>query len=176
MTVRAALLQLLDEGERHGYQLKVDFESRTGGIWPLNVGQVYTTLDRLIRDDRVIAVGGAGEASQRLYRITEEGRREVKEWLTASPSEAVPPRDDLVMKVLVAMGRGAPEALSVIDHQRSALMSQLQAARRRQPKESPEANAQRLAQDSVLRRMEADLSWLEHCEESLRQVSSRRHR
>ena len=53
MTVRSAILQLLDEGDRHGYQLKVDFEARTGGIWPLNVGQVYTTLDRLLRDGLV---------------------------------------------------------------------------------------------------------------------------
>jgi DNA-binding PadR family transcriptional regulator len=50
MTVREGLLALLQEGPRHGYQLKTEFESATGGVWPLNVGQVYTTLDRLERE------------------------------------------------------------------------------------------------------------------------------
>ena len=113
MTVRSALLQLLDEGERHGYQLKVDFEARTGGIWPLNVGQVYTTLDRLHRDGLVLAEDAAGEASQRLYRITEEGRHEVKRWLTSSAVDANPPRDELIMKVLLAIGRGPDEAIDL---------------------------------------------------------------
>jgi DNA-binding PadR family transcriptional regulator len=174
VTVRAALLQLLDEAESHGYQLKVDFESRTGGIWPLNVGQVYTTLDRLVRDGCVVPVGAEGQESQRLYRITEDGRREVKEWLMASPSDQNPSRDPLVMKVLVAVGAAPPAALSTIDQQRSALMAQLQTARRRQPKGSAITTAQRLARDSLMRRMEADLSWLDHCEEAVRHMSTRR--
>ena len=47
MAVREGLLALLANGPRHGYQLKTGFESATGGMWPLNVGQVYTTLERL---------------------------------------------------------------------------------------------------------------------------------
>ena len=91
MTIRAALLQLLDEEPRHGYQLKVEFETRTGGIWPLNVGQVYTTLDRLARDGCVEEIDGAAapagdktEASApagspaRTYRITEDGRDQMR--------------------------------------------------------------------------------------------------
>ena len=65
MTIRAALLQLLDERECHGYQLKVEFEARTGGLWPLNVGQVYTTLDRLVRDGMVAEDGSARTGSPR---------------------------------------------------------------------------------------------------------------
>ena len=118
MTVRSAILQLLDEGDRHGYQLKVDFEARTGGIWPLNVGQVYTTLDRLLRDGMVEQIGPQTEAGQRTYRITEDGRRDVKRWLEASPVDADPPRDELIMKVLLAIGRGPEEALAL--HRRPA--------------------------------------------------------
>src|SRR5262245_62074215 len=115
MTVRSAILQLLDEGDRHGYQLKVDFEARTGGIWPLNVGQVYTTLDRLLRDGFVEEVGTQSDAGQRTYRVTESGRNEVKRWLAGSPVDADPPRDELIMKVLLAIGRGPDEALALID-------------------------------------------------------------
>ena len=167
MSVRAALLQLLDEGDRHGYQLKVDFEARTGGIWSLNVGQVYTTLERLARDGRVVAVDG-GDTNQRTYRITEDGRREVKQWLTSSPSDGDPPRDELIMKVLLAMGRSREEAASVIDDQRGALLVALQMGRRQQRRRSDDDAAARLAHDALLSRLEADVAWLDRCEELLR--------
>ena len=168
MTVRAALLQLLDEGERHGYQLKVDFEARTGGIWPLNVGQVYTTLERLVRDGRVAESAGDGE--HRTYRITEDGRREVKEWLASSPTDAQPPRDELIMKVLLAVGRGGKDAVQVIDDQRAALLVALQQGRRQQRARGGEVGsmAERMAHDALLTRLEADVTWLDRCEEVLR--------
>lgn len=171
VTVRAALLQLLDEGDRHGYQLKVDFEARTGGIWPLNVGQVYTTLDRLVRDGRAQAVG-QGEDQQRLYRITEDGRREVKEWLAASAVDSAPPRDELLMKVLLALGRGGADALAVIDDQRAALLMALQMGRRRQRRrDGDDALPERLAHDALLTRIEADVTWLDRCEDALREAA-----
>ncbi|MCC5950637.1 MAG: helix-turn-helix transcriptional regulator, partial [Acidimicrobiia bacterium] len=80
MSIRAALLQLLDESDAHGYQLKSEFERRTGGVWPLNVGQVYTTLDRLRRDGLVdelepVTAGAAGDGrTHRRYTITDPAR------------------------------------------------------------------------------------------------------
>jgi DNA-binding PadR family transcriptional regulator len=168
VSIRAALLQLLDEGERHGYQLKVDFEARTGGIWPLNVGQVYTTLERLARDGCVTETDG-GDATQRTFRVTEDGRRELKQWLATSPVDSGPPRDELIMKVLVAIGRGGADALAVIDEQRSALLLALQMGRRRQrARTRDDATAERLAHDAVLTRLEADVTWLDRCEEAVR--------
>jgi DNA-binding PadR family transcriptional regulator len=169
MTIRSALLQLLDEGERHGYQLKVDFEARTGGIWPLNVGQVYTTLDRLQRDGLVVATDPPDEASQRRYTITDDGRAEVKRWLAASAVDTNPPRDELIMKVLLAIGRGHDEAIALIDEQRSALLAALQLGRRRQRAEPDGGGpSKRLARDAVLTRVEADLTWLDRCEDLIR--------
>jgi DNA-binding PadR family transcriptional regulator len=171
VTVRAALLQLLAEGDRHGYQLKVDFEARTGGIWPLNVGQVYSTLDRLVRDGRASELEG-GDASQKTYRITEEGRREVKGWLTSTPVDTSPPRDELIMKVLLAVGRGGSEALALIDDQRSAMLAALQTARRQQRRRAEgDDAADYLAHDALLTRLEADLVWLDRCEERVRAAS-----
>jgi DNA-binding PadR family transcriptional regulator len=158
---------MLAEGERHGYQLKVDFEARTGGVWPLNVGQVYTTLDRLVRDGAVTEVDGAGSPDQRVYRLTEDGRGELKAWLSSSPLDRTPPRDDLVVKVLVAVGGDAAAALQVVDDQRAALLSALQAGRRRQRALPDEDMAERLARDVLLARVEADLAWLDRCEERL---------
>jgi DNA-binding PadR family transcriptional regulator len=61
VSVRNALLALLEQGPRYGYQLRAEFEHRTGGTWPLNVGQVYTTLARLERDGLVEGRGADGE-------------------------------------------------------------------------------------------------------------------
>ena len=57
MSVRHALLALLSEGPKYGLRLRQEFEARTGEMWPLNVGQVYTTLQRLERDGLVESDG-----------------------------------------------------------------------------------------------------------------------
>ena len=53
MSIRQGILAMLAAGPRYGYQLRTEFEERTGGTWPLNIGQVYTTLSRLERDGLV---------------------------------------------------------------------------------------------------------------------------
>src|SRR5450756_3156097 len=114
MSVRHALLALLSEGPKYGLQLREEFEARTGEVWPLNVGQVYTTLQRLERDGLVAAVGedqaggdSAGEpvaqgAPQKAYQITDAGAAELARWLRVPPDLSTPPRDDLVMKIPVS--------------------------------------------------------------------------
>jgi hypothetical protein len=54
MSIRHGLLALLESGSRYGYELRASFESSTGATWPLNIGQVYTTLSRLERDGLVL--------------------------------------------------------------------------------------------------------------------------
>ena len=73
MSVRHALLALLSEGPKYGLQLRQEFEARTGEVWPLNVGQVYTTLQRLERDGLVESDDSAEEGPQKGFHITEEG-------------------------------------------------------------------------------------------------------
>src|SRR4029453_725375 len=102
MSVRHALLALLSEGPKYGLQLRQEFEAGTGEIWPLNVGQVYTTLQRLERDGFVEADDAAGEGPQKGFRITAAGEDELVLWLRTPPDLASPPRDELVIKVLVS--------------------------------------------------------------------------
>src|SRR3954447_7552000 len=102
MSIRHALLALLTEGPKYGLQLRQEFEARTGEVWPLNVGQVYTTLQRLERDALVVS-DDMPDGPQRSYRISAAGRRELNSWLQAPPDMLQPPRDELVMKVLVAV-------------------------------------------------------------------------
>jgi DNA-binding PadR family transcriptional regulator len=169
MAVREGLLALLREGPSHGYQLKTAFEAATGGTWPLNVGQVYTTLDRLQRDGFVTATEADG---QKHYAITAAGREELGEWWTAAPADASPPRDELLLKVLFAIGQGPDHALDVITRHRTALTRLLQERRRatRPGRPGPDLAAV-LVSEAVVARAEADLRWLDTCE--ARVLSSR---
>lgn len=162
---------MLQDEPRYGYQLKTEFESATGGIWPLNVGQVYTTLDRLERDGFVSME--LGDDEQKLYTITTKGLGELGEWWEAVPADEPPPRDELMLKVLIAIEHGPDHALVVLTRQRSALTSLLQLRRReRTPADSPpdaspptgDALAARLVTDALIVRAEADLRWLDVCE------------
>src|SRR6188472_3948172 len=103
MSVRHALLALLSDGAKYGLQLRQEFEARTGEVWPLNVGQVYTTLQRLERGGLVVTDDGENERSQKRYRITSDGARELRNWLVTPPDLVPPPRDELVIKALVAL-------------------------------------------------------------------------
>ncbi len=170
MAVREGLLALLHEGPRHGYQLKTEFETATGGVWPLNIGQVYTTLDRLERDGLVeLAEVGA----QKTYRITHAGAAALGEWWQTVPSDDPPPRDELMLKVLMAVESGAEQALEVITRHRTALLGLLQLRRRelgRGPRttgEGGEALAAAMVSDALVVRAEADLRWLDLCESRL---------
>jgi len=174
MAVREGLLALLHEGPRHGYQLKTEFETATGGVWPLNIGQVYTTLDRLERDGLVeLHESGAHKS----YRITHAGVAALGEWWQTVPSDDPPPRDELMLKILMAVEAGPEQALSVITRHRTALLTLLQ-LRRRELRAGPAAGLARegltgeglaaaMVGDALVVRAEADLRWLDLCESRL---------
>ena len=133
MSVRHALLALLSEGPKYGLQLREEFEARTGEVWPLNVGQVYTTLQRLERDGLVEtangdtpaehdALGTVPGAPQKAFRITPAGSAELDQWLRVPPDLSSPPRDELVMKVLVAITVPAGDVHEIIQAHRTFLV------------------------------------------------------
>ena len=134
--VKQALLALLEQGPKYGYQLRTEFEERTGATWPLNVGQVYTTLARLERDGLVQQVDGAGSDAADtggpgpdghvVYRVTDLGRAEVLAWFTTPVPRTQPPRDELAIKLALAVTVPGVDVGTVIQQQRSATMSALQ--------------------------------------------------
>src|SRR5471032_2109359 len=121
MRVRHALLALLSEGPKYGLQLRQEFEARTGEVWPLNVGQVYTTLQRLERDGLVEADDDVEEGPQKGFRLTEEGQAELAHWLRTPPDLSSPPRDELVIKVMVALRMPGTDVHEVIQVHRRYL-------------------------------------------------------
>lgn len=177
MAVKEGLLALLQEGPAYGYQLKTAFEVATGGVWPLNVGQVYTTLDRLARDG-LVEVDDAGE--QKRYTLTAAGREELAAWWQLAPADEPPPRDELLLKVLFALESGPDRALEVLTRHRTALTSRLQAHRRASRAAAADGDgvagdalARALVADAVATRAEADLRWLDLCEARLLRVGRR---
>src|SRR3954470_23492290 len=99
--VRFALLALLADAPAHGYELKLRFERSVGGVWPLNVGQVYDALRRLERDRLVEPVDGE-DGERRPFRVTAEGAAVSDRWLAASDGAPGLARDELAIRVLVA--------------------------------------------------------------------------
>nr|BFF24195.1 hypothetical protein GCM10025732_21600 [Glycomyces mayteni] len=102
MSVKHSLLALLERGPAYGYQLRSAFESATGNTWPLNIGQVYTTLNRLERDELVEALP-ENDSGQRPYRITDSGRRHLAGWFASPVQAADRPRDELTIKLALAV-------------------------------------------------------------------------
>src|SRR5258708_37985490 len=126
MSVKHALLALLSEGPKYGLQLRQEFEARTGEVWPLNVGQVYTTLQRLERDGLVESDDAIEDGPQKGFRITANGQAELAEWLRTPPDLSSPPRDELVMKVLVALRVPGIDVHKVVQVHRRHLVELMQ--------------------------------------------------
>ncbi len=174
MSVRHGLLALLSRGPRYGYQLRAEFEASTATTWPLNIGQVYTTLSRLERDG-LVSRGDQGDQDEQgrvRYAITPEGRDELDRWFAKPVSRADRPRDELVIKLAMAVTTPGVDVAAVIRAQRSATMRGMQELTRalRSLDTSAEA-AQRLVIDSMIFHAEAEQRWLDHCEAVLARPS-----
>ena len=167
MSVRHGLLALLERGTRYGYQLRSEFEHATGGTWPLNIGQVYTTLARLERDGMVRALP-ENDGGQRPYEITPSGRAELTLWFTTPVAQADRPRDELAIKLALALTTPGVDVRSVVQTQRTATMRQLQELTRLKTGNDPTSDlAWHLVLEAMVFQAEAEVRWLDHCESSL---------
>jgi len=167
MSIRHALLALLSEGPKYGFQLRQEFEARTGEMWPLNVGQVYTTLQRLERDGLVASEDATGDGPQKGFRITSDGARELAEWLRTPPDQT-PPRDELLIKVLVAAGLPDVDVRDVLQAHRRHLIESMQRYTRLKADAPEEDVAFALAVDAELFRLEAMVRWLDAADARLK--------
>jgi DNA-binding PadR family transcriptional regulator len=170
MSVRNGLLALLTEGPKYGSQLRTEFEERTGKTWPLNIGQVYTTLARLERDSLVLAADASEDAAAqdlRHYELTSSGRDVVRAWFdTAVPHEAAP-RDELAIKMNLALSLPEVDVVQLIGAQRVESMRTLQSYTRLKAASDATDLSWQLTLDLMIFHSEAELRWLDHCEQSL---------
>jgi DNA-binding PadR family transcriptional regulator len=172
MSVPHALLALLSEGPKFGLRLQSEFESRTGEVWPLNVGQVYTTLQRLERDGLVESDDGEAARSQKRFRITPAGDRELADWLRTPPDLVPPPRDELVIKVLVALQVPGANVQEILQVHRRHVIEVMQRYTRVKAAAGADDVALALVADAELFRLEAIVRWLDAADVRLKQRPS----
>lgn len=170
MSVRQSLLAILDQGPCYGYQLKSEFDRRTGSTWPLNVGQVYNTLERLERDG-LVARADASEGEQQHFQITPAGHTEVASWLGSPVVRSAAARDELAIKLAIAVTLPGVDVTAVIQVQRAATLRTLQdLTRTKNATDNPETAEQLswlLVVDSLIFQAEAEVRWLDHSETRL---------
>lgn len=176
MSIRHGLLALLERGPRHGYQLRSEFDAATGATWPLNVGQVYSTLDRLERDGLVGQDGDPDAEGRIAYRITELGRADLALWFGSPVTRQGAPRDELAIKLALAVTTPGVDVLTVVQTQRAATMTSLQELTRLKLRADGDAGelAWSLVLDSLVFRAEAEIRWLDHCESRVARAAAQR--
>ncbi|WP_327680457.1 PadR family transcriptional regulator [Kitasatospora sp. NBC_00458] len=177
MSIRHGLLALLDQGPRYGYQLRTEFEARTGATWPLNVGQVYTTLARLERDGLVVPAGEDDEGHQ-FYAVTDAGRAELRTWFDSPVPRTNPPRDELAIKLAMAVTVPGVDVPAVVQGQRRHSIKALQDYTRLKARALAGTEAAGhdtagadlawlLVLEQLIFQTEAEVRWLDHCETRL---------
>jgi len=171
MSVRHALLALLSEGPKYGLQLRQEFEARTGEVWPLNVGQVYTTLQRLERDGLVVSDGPSEDGPQKGFRITPEGVEELAGWLRTPPDLSSPPRDELVIKVLIALRVPGVDVHEVMQVHRRYLVELMQEWTRLKEYAADRDLGFALIVDAELFRLDAVIRWLDAAEGRIKRAA-----
>ena len=170
MSVPHALLALLSEGPKYGLRLQSEFELRTGEVWPLNVGQVYTTLQRLERAGFVETDAEGGERSQKRFRITSDGARELADWLRTPPGLVPPPRDELVIKVLIASRLPGVDVQEILQAHRRQVVEVMQRYTHLKAGTAEDEVGLALVVDAELFRLEAIVRWLDAAEVRLKQL------
>lgn len=175
LAVKHGILGILAERPRHGYELKTEFDLLTGGLWELNVGQIYSTLERM-RKDGLVSLEGVDEAGEdrKVYRVTESGLAELAAWLERSPLKPRPLRDEVFVRLWLLLVRDPAAACALIDSQRRIYLQQMVALTRQKIDLAREPRGvtwlqRQLLLDAALLHAEADLKWLDTCEAKLQQ-------
>lgn len=164
VAVRFGLLAVFADGPKYRAQVGAEFESRTGGTWPLNVGQVYQTLDRLRRDG-MLAPAGSDEAGRDLLVMTDAGRQALHSWFDTPLTREDRPRSELAIKLVMATTTPGQDVAAVVQRQRTETMRQLRDYTTLQRGATDQhADAWLLLLDFLIFAAEAEIRWLDHME------------
>ncbi|MEN2467011.1 PadR family transcriptional regulator [Ornithinibacillus sp. JPR2-1] len=165
MSVKHSLLALLYEKPRHGYELKTGFEEMVQGMWPLNAGQVYTTLDRLERDS-LVETPGHDKKDRKLYTITTAGKEELWRWLEEPVGRSLF-KDEFYFKFLCANQVTYENRQSMIRNQKETMIKDiLHLTHLKKQMLSSGNETMKLLIEGALLHLEADIKWLDMIAES----------
>ncbi|WP_026459641.1 PadR family transcriptional regulator [Schaalia suimastitidis] len=165
MSVRYALLALVSQQPAGVYRLKQMFEEQTCSAWPLNIGQVYQTMQRLERDGHVVSHPETNDGrDSEVFELTEEGRVVLEAWWATPVSRERPERDELVMKLAVAAADPRVDVSALIQTQRRATHETLRDITRLKASADETELAWKLILERHIFDLEAELNWLDHIE------------
>lgn len=171
MSVPKAFLVLLAERPMNGYQLRSEFEARTGATWPLNIGQAYTTLQRLERDGLVVS---RPDEDSEVFGLTESGVAAVRAWWESPVERSRPARDELAIKLTLAVTAADVDVAEVVQRQRTESMRMLHEYTRLKADGRVAGSGDRawlLLLDSLIFQAEAEIRWLDHVEATVMRES-----
>jgi DNA-binding PadR family transcriptional regulator len=168
VSVRHALLALLSEEPKHGLRLQQEFEERTGEVWPLNVGQVYITLQRLERDGLVESDDEHRAGPQKRFAITPAGAAELDGWLRTPAADVPPPRDELVIKVLISLRVPGADVHDIVQAHRRHMIELMQRYSHLKMEAAADDLGLALVADAELFRLDGIVRWLDAADARLR--------
>ncbi len=173
LSLKYAILGLLADGPRHGYELRTLYERELVPSSKLNFGQVYPTLERLQRDGWLEhdVVSQQERPDKKVYALTAEGRKQLRAWLYAPSELNLEARNETFLKLMLARRLARIEPLKVLKVERRACFARLHEVTqaRARAKEEGEPLQAILLLDLAVLRLEAFMKWLENCDEVLRQ-------
>jgi DNA-binding PadR family transcriptional regulator len=167
--VRQPLLALLAKEPAHGYELKLALEQTFGQAYPSpNIGQIYVTLKRLEQDGLVRSqdVEQTTRPNKRVYELTRAGREALEAWVD-EPSDGPRIRDDFFTKLVLAPKAGLADRMELINRQRRHYFGIMRSLTELQAVTDRRDTAARLLIEGAVLHLQADLDWLERCQEEL---------
>jgi len=168
VSLKFGILGLLAETPLHGYEVKTRFESILGHTWEVNIGQVYSTLQRLERDNWVEAVGERGDRGKQAYQLTAQGRQALDHWLSEPEAEPQQLHDELFIKLMLMRRLANGNLEGLIARQRRVYLQHLRnlAELERHARAENRPDLLLLIKGAVIH-TEADIKWLDVCLEEL---------
>ncbi|MCG5215957.1 PadR family transcriptional regulator [Streptosporangium sp. KLBMP 9127] len=167
--MRLSLLALLAKEPAHGYELKQALELTFGDAYPSpNIGQIYVTLGRLEKDGlvRAVDVEQSNRPNKKVYYLTALGREKLEAWVD-EPTEGPRVRDDFFMKLVLAPMTGIADRMALINRQRRHYLSLMRSLNELADGTDQANRVAHLLIEGAMLHLQADLDWLERCQEEL---------
>ncbi|MCH0540006.1 helix-turn-helix transcriptional regulator [Streptomyces sp. MUM 203J] len=174
--MRMQLLALLADGPAHGYELKQDLEQLLGAAYPQpNVGQIYVTLGRLEKSGLIEGeeVAQSSRPNKKIYRLTAAGREALRAWFEETADEPRV-RDEFFMKLALAPRTGLADQITLINKQRREYLTTMRTLSKLAATENRDNRMAHLLIEGAMLHLQADLDWLERCQEELEELEGLR--
>jgi DNA-binding PadR family transcriptional regulator len=166
LSLKYGVMGLLAEEPLHGYEVKNRFEAMLGGTWEVNIGQVYTTLQRLERDGLVRPVGERGDRGKLVYELSDRGREALDGWLGQPESGPQELREEIYVKLLLAARLANGDLGPLLGRQKRAYLQRLRDLNRLEERARKDGRKDlaRLVRGALLH-TEADIKWIDELSE-----------